>query len=247
MGRGPRRFPIDSADLGRLWPVRRLLVCAVVRAAVLMLLVGCSAQLGTGGGSSTTGDDDSDDLAPDAAVIQPDASVDAPAVAPDNACLVASSYGSLGDVRGDAVSELQDSTSTLRVSWVEAPTPATAMQDKPDVLVVELWDDFGVFAGGPAKTGTFQLTGEETDYDTCGVCVLLLANTVDDTQEKMLLATSGTVTVTSIATAAGQTTQVSLTNASFVEISYDATNGYQTVPTSICPSPIDSVDLTGTI
>lgn len=218
-----------------------------MRAAILMLLVGCSAQLGSGGSGGAGGKADEDEVGPDAAVILPDASPDAVPVAPDNACLVASSYGTIGDVRGKAVSELQDSTSTLRVSWVEAPTPATAMQEKPDVLVVEMWDDFGVFAGGPAKTGTFQITGDETDYDTCGICVLLLANTVDDTQEKILFATSGTVTVTSIATAAGQTTQVSLTDASFVEISYDATNGYQTVATSSCPSPIDSVDLSGTI
>jgi hypothetical protein len=218
----------------------------LVRAALLLLLVGCSAQLGAGGGSSTTGDDDSE-LAPDAAVILPDASPDATPVAADNACLVASDFGALGDVRGTAVSELQDSTSTLRVSWVEAPTPSSSTQDAPDVLVVEMWDDFGVFTGTVAKPGTFQITGDETDYDTCGVCVLLLANNVNDTPAKMLLATSGTVTVTSVATAAGQTTQVSLTNASFVEISYDATNGYQTVATSTCPSPIDSVGLTGTI
>jgi hypothetical protein len=216
-----------------------------VRAALLLVLVGCSAQLGSGGGASTTGDDDQE-LAPDAAVIQPDASPDATPIAADNACLVASDFGDLGDVRGTAYSELQDSASTLRVNWIEAPTPSSSM-DAPDVLAVELWDDFGVFTGTVAKAGTFQITGEEADYDTCGVCVLLLANNVNNTPAKMLLATSGTVTVTSVATATGQTTQVSVTNASFVEIEYDETNGYQTVATSTCPSPIEDVALSGTI
>jgi hypothetical protein len=218
-----------------------------MRAAILLALAGCSAQLGPGGGNGTTEEDADEGLAPDAAVILPDAAPDAVAVAPDNACGVASSYGALGDIRGEAGSDLQDPAVTERVGFVFAPTPDTAMQDAPDFLIVELWDGYGPFAGGAARTGTFQITGEDTDYDTCGVCVRLLANFVNDAAAKELLATSGTVTVTSVATATGQTMQVSLSNVSFVEISFDATAGYQTVAGSTCPSPITSVGLTGTI
>ena len=70
--------------------------------------------------------------------------------------------------------------------------------------------------------------------------------TVNNTPAKLLLATAGTVTVTSIATAAGETTEVDVANASFVEITYVQDQGYQSVTTSSCPSPIAHATLRGT-
>lgn len=191
-------------------------------------------------------DDDDETLPPDAAIAPtPDAPPE-PAVVADNACGVAADHGDLGSISGQAGSALQEGSTTLRVGSLAAVIPRTDAQGAPDLIVVELWDDFGIFAGGAVRTGTFQLTGSETSYDTCGICVLQLANYANDTAAKLLLATSGTVTVTSVATAAGQTMQLSVSNASFVEIASTDT-GYQTVAGSSCPSPISNVGLTGTL
>lgn len=219
-----------------------------MRSALLLLLVGCSAQLGpaSGGGG---GKDDGDGMSPDAAVVLPPdaAPADGTTVVADNACGVASTLGDLGSLAGQAGSALQGGSTTQRVGYVSAPTPMTAAQATPDIVMVELWDNFGVFAGGAARTGTFQITGSETDYDTCGTCVLVLANLANNTPAKLLLATSGTVTIMSVATTAGQTSQLSVSNASFVEIAADANGAYQTVAGSNCPSPLANVGLSDTI
>jgi hypothetical protein len=76
--------------------------------------------------------------------------------------------------------------------------------EKPDMLIVELYDGFGAFEGGDVTTGVFPLTGEETVTESCGVCVYLYADAslVDGTpvdREKDYIATAGTVTIDSIA------------------------------------------------
>jgi len=210
---------------------------------------GCEARLGGG-----TGNIDRDDLRPDASFGGGGGSVDAGGgsqtdagsmVAADNACGVASTQGNLGTLTGQAGAG-QQGTTTQMVYSVSADTPSTASQATPDVVYVELWDNYGVFVGGPVKTGTFTITGDETDYDTCGACVLMLANVASTgTPAKLMAATSGTVTVTSIATAAGQTTSVTLTNISFTEIQAVTDQGYQPVAGSTCTSPISNATVSG--
>ena len=217
----------------------------VVRPALLLVfLVACSARLGSGEGGMQ---DDDDGVRPDAAIVQsPDAAVqpDAPPAVVDNACGVATMQGNLGNLTGQA-GVANQGTTTQRVHYVGAATPLTATSATPDIVVVELWDNYGAFAGGVARTGTFTISGNETDYDTCGVCLLMFANVTNGTATKLLLATSGTVTVTSIGTAAGQTTQATVSNASFVEIVDN--QGYQQVAGSNCPSPISNAGLSGTL
>lgn len=237
MDRGSRqRYGLCSH--GR--PVRSLLLA-------VPLLAGCEASLGGASGNEQRGPQA---LQPDAGTAAADAATptaDAPVAAVDNACGVASDHGNLGMLTATAGSVAQSGSTTLRTHYLDAPTPATATQTTPDVLMVELWDDYGAFAGGPARTGTFTLAGNETDYDTCGVCVLLAANVAANVPSKLLLATAGTVTVTSIGTGTGQTTQATITNATFVEIAFDQTAGWQTVAGSTCPSPIANAVLRGTL
>jgi hypothetical protein len=165
----------------------------------------------------------------------------------DNACGVSSSYGALGMLTGEAGNVLQQNSTTARTHYVQVPTPSSAAQTARDYVIIELWDGFGAFGTAAARTGTFTLTGDEADYDTCGICVLLAADVGTSGATKLLLATSGTVNITSIGTATGQTTQATLTNASFVEISYDANTGYNAVAGSNCPSPITSSTVSGTL
>jgi hypothetical protein len=206
------------------------------------MIVGCGAELGPIA-------DDGASLRPDAGRAQAqDASADGPAAVTENACGLALDHGALGSLGADADSALQEGSTTARVESLEAVIPRTDAQGTPDLIVIELWDGYGVFAGGAVRTGTIEITGTETDYDTCGACVLQFANVANDTPAKLLLATSGTITVTAVGTGAGQMTRVSLSNASFVEIAPDTTNGgYQTVAGSSCRSPISTVELSGTI
>jgi hypothetical protein len=69
-----------------------------------------------------------------------------------------------------------------------------------DVLDVELWDGYGAFTGGPARPGTFSLSGPETVPATCGICVYLLADIDPNTgvAAQVYVGQSGTVTVTSV-------------------------------------------------
>jgi hypothetical protein len=213
---------------------------------LLVLLAACEARLGAG-------PDEDMGLGPDASIARnPDAapapSPDATTAIADNACGVASDQGDMGMLAGSAGSQTQSSTTTQRVSWVQSVTPGTATQATPDFVEIELWDGYGAFTGTAAHTGTFTISGAETDYDTCGTCVLMFANVdANNTPAKMLLATSGTVTVTSVGTATGQTTQATVTNASFVEITLVQNTDYQTVTTSSCPSPIKNAQLRGTL
>lgn len=199
---------------------------------VLPLLIACEARLGPAKGGSDGADTRPDARAVvDAAGQHLDASMSA-----DNECGIAMNQGDLGVMTGTAGAQPQGDT-TAQTYFVVAPTSLTVTQQIPDILYVELWDGYGAFANGTAHTGTFTISGDETDYDTCGVCVLMGANFANNTPAKLLLANTGTVTVTSIATAPGETTEVEITNASFVEIEYDPDRGYETESSS-CASPI---------
>ena len=164
-----------------------------------------------------------------------------------NSCGVAANQGDLGTLTGFAGSQTQTTMTTARVSWVGSATPDTATQAKPDVVYIELWDGYGPFANTTAKPGTYTISGAETDWDTCGVCVLTLADVdANGNATKYLMATAGTVTVTSVGTATGQTTQATLTNASFTEITL-VNQDYQAVAGSTCTSPISHAAISATL
>lgn len=217
-----------------------------VALGLVVLLTACGAQLGDDDSSHDTRPDALQNRLPDAGVSQPHP--DAATAVQDNACGVASTLGELGILTTGsfAGSQLQSGSTTLRIDYVGAPTQATAAQATPDDVYLELWDNYGVFAGGAAKTGTFTISGADTDLDTCGLCVMILANVTNNTATKTMLATSGSVTITSIGTAAGQMTKATITNASFVEVQ-NVNNDYVSVPSSNCTSPISHVELRGTL
>ncbi len=71
----------------------------------------------------------------------------------------------------------------------------------PDELSIQLYDGFGAYATG-IRTGPVQLTGAEANYESCGACVFVYANT-DFNQdppasEHVYLATSGTLMINSV-------------------------------------------------
>jgi hypothetical protein len=88
----------------------------------------------------------------------------------------------------------------------------------PDLLEIELMAGYGVFADG-IKTGTFNLTGDEINYGSCGLCVRLLSKVDPATWEagQYYMATGGTVTITSLHPQVAGT----LANVKFEHVSID--------------------------
>jgi len=218
--------------------------------SLVILLAACGAHIG--------GDDTYDnEVRPDASSMgrQPDAGMQqqqqpdaGTAAIQDNACGVASTLGDLGNLTGYAGAQLQQNSTTDRIRWVGSPTQATATTATPDEVYIELWDKYGAFNGVAAHTGTFTLSGDDLDMNTCGICVLVLANVTNNNPTKWLFATAGTVNITTVGTNTGQQTAATLTNASFTEITYNSTNQtWSKVSGSTCTNPISHVDVRGTL
>lgn len=69
---------------------------------------------------------------------------------------------------------------------------------EPDVLMIDLYRDYGAFeAGWPtAWPVTIPLQGDETNYATCGACILAMTDfTQDGATGDPYLATAGTLTL----------------------------------------------------
>jgi len=109
----------------------------------------------------------------------------------------------------------------------------------PDVLDIELYKGFGVFTTGEIRTGTYTITGDEANYATCGVCVLLLAdvNTTSGAPGSLYMATGGTVNITSVSPNITGT----LSNMTFVHVDIDSTTFQSTPNADNCPSAITSL------
>lgn len=130
------------------------------------------------------------------------------------ACALPATSPDAGSLAATAAQRCNQSGTQGTKHWYRlvAALPAGAM----DFIQVELWDGSGAFTGGAVHTGTFPISGMETDYNTCGVCVRGIGHKgAADVQE--YFAASGTVTVTSVG-AGGTTFAASVSNIGFVQI-----------------------------
>ncbi len=103
----------------------------------------------------------------------------------------------------------------------------------PDLIQVELYNGFGVFAGGIAP-GTYTLAGDELNYSTCGACVRLFTETDDD-----YFATGGTITVTQVT----PDLVVDIADVTFEHVDIDATTFVSTPHADGCLSAVTSASL----
>lgn len=116
-------------------------------------------------------------------------------------CLIAGHYGALGSVTGTTAQG--DTTLTVTLD----PGPPR------DTFFLKLNAGRGVFAGDLAN-GTYALAGADLDFNTCGLCVNVVADIVAmQGPSKFYFATAGSVTLTSTSPPAG-----SLSNLTFTEI-----------------------------
>ena len=141
-------------------------------------------------GLAACGGDDGVSQVVDASRI--DAGIDAPVV-----CTVGPSFAALGaltpseciqDPRQDAMDPLDD------VIVLRAPLQTGSPFDE---LQIELWSGYGALTGGFA-TGTYEITGDELQYFTCGVCVFINADREGEDYVEDYFATGGSLTLTSV-------------------------------------------------
>jgi hypothetical protein len=97
-------------------------------------------------------------------------------------------------------------------------------------LALELYKNFGAFAGGPIVPGTFPITGVELDYATCGVCPLIRS------AEKIYYATAGTITVGEVF----PTFRFTASNLALEEVTIDPTTFESTPVPGGCTTQITS-------
>jgi hypothetical protein len=107
-----------------------------------------------------------------------------------SSCLVRERYPSIPD--GEATHGVDPADGAWLVFNAE-------IDDDPlNLLEVSMWSGTGVFAASEVATGSFDVTGDEADYGSCGVCVALFADVENEASSQLLAATSGTIEITSI-------------------------------------------------
>lgn len=111
----------------------------------------------------------------------------------------------------------------------------------PDRLQLALWDTYGAFTGDVVP-GTYPIAGPETELETCGVCVAVLADFTPPASQ-FYLAKSGTVTLDTVEpTLAGsisgiQVEQIDGTTGAVIPDGCTAT-----LPTATFSAPVTIVD-----
>jgi hypothetical protein len=106
------------------------------------------------------------------------------------ACVAVSDFGDQGTIDGEVIVNVENAYLSID-SNLEAGPPQ-------DLLVIELFGGYGVLADGLAN-GTYEITGDETNYNDCGVCVTVYGDFDPMTGSEMVyVAQSGTVTITSV-------------------------------------------------
>ena len=120
----------------------------------------------------------------------------------------------------------------------------------PDDLHIELWGMTGAFGTQDIKTGTFQLSGSDLDYATCGICVLVQTDIHMQgsgfAQTDDYMATGGSVTLTSVGTNGTGTLSGTLSNVQLTHVTIDP-QSFESTPVGDCNTTISSASFSGTL
>ena len=153
----------------------------------------------------------------------------------DKGALTGSAYFSPGMAAGDATDDVLEYVALLDQG-------AT-----PDGLDILLYAGYGAFSAGAITPGTYQLTGEELNFATCGVCVLMATDVTEAGYADDYMAVSGTVEITAVGTALGQTFTGRLTNIQFAHVNIDENTLETTAAGDSCSSSLTNATFTGTL
>jgi hypothetical protein len=182
-----------------------------------------------------------------------DGSIDAPGnidAAPVVCTVSSENFGDKGTLTG--VATFRPGTNTTAATDDTLSFAAQLETTQPtDLLIVEFYAGYGVFkpngVAGPVTTGTFQITGEELNYATCGVCVRLATNATQTGYEHDYLATGGSVTITQVGTATGQMLAASVSNIQFEHVTIDDMSFQSTPANDGCNSAMSGANFSGTL
>lgn len=124
-------------------------------------------------------------------------------------------------------------------------------QDPTDVLFIDFFTGYEPFGTMQAPTavvpGTYQLTGAQLDYETCGVCVTMGTNATMAGYDDDYMVTGGTVTVTAVGDAVGETLTLSVSNLQMQHVNIDPQSGATTSANDGCTTSISGATFTGMV
>lgn len=128
-----------------------------------------------------------------------------------------------------------------------APLTATAT---PDALFVDFYSGYAPFgtaaAPTPLVTGTYQISGDQLNFATCGVCVTAAAKVVQGGGNSGdFMATGGTVEVTAAANSVGGTLTLKVTNLTFEQVTIDKDTLESTPVGNNCKTKVGNLTYTG--
>lgn len=155
------------------------------------------------------------------------------------ACTADASYGTADFGSGsDQFAETSGSGNMHTIVW-GAVVGSTSASGMPDAVQLELYANFGAFAGSDIHTGTFQLTGDEANYATCGVCLRMFTDLhmqgSDIASTDDYFATAGTVTLSTIT---GNTFSGTLSNVTFQHVNIGS--DFTSTPVGDCTSTMSA-------
>jgi hypothetical protein len=185
------------------------------RVAVLGIL-GAAAACGGGGGETIDADLDID-------------------MAPPAGCTAAASYGAATASAGTAT---HDGAAGI---WLYS----AGLNADTDLLRIQLNEGLGVFdpGSGGVRAGSFAIAGDEAQYATCGLCVLIFADTSAaslpnlDSPYHNYLAVSGTVQIDAVS----PTLTGAITNLTLEHVTIDRDLDFQSTVVGDCTATIDSL------
>jgi hypothetical protein len=122
-----------------------------------------------------------------------------------------------------------------------------AMNADIDALRLLLFGGFGGFGSGDIKPGTYQLTGDDAAFSTCGACVLVATDVTQNGQADWYMANSGSLTLTMAGGGSNTTLSGSLSNVNLVHVGKDADGLPTDTTVDSCVTSIPSASFTATL
>ncbi len=212
-----------------------------MRSSFVPMFLTALSLVACGGGGGKKANVDANQSGTDSSSGGPDAA---------EACSVSTaSFGDKGVLPG-SVTFSADPANAASYSIVAATPLETAPPS--DLLALELFTGFTPFGTSAAPTpvvaGTYELTGEQLDYATCGVCVRLLTNVAADGMfEHDYFPTGGTLTITEVGDAVGETFAYSLSNVQWQHVNIDSATFATTSAGDGCTTSMSNASFSGVV
>jgi hypothetical protein len=155
-----------------------------------------------------------------------------------SSCTLAAELADAGDLLALKANQCNVPMSQGQRKWyrLSATLPGTT-----DIVELNLWDNLGAFKGGKIRLGTFPISGEETSFTTCGVCVRALGDKGTAEQQEFL-ANGGTVEITALGVN-NEPISATLSNLTFAQVD----NATRVPVPSGCTSTLARIKMSGTV